>query len=414
MLINRFAGVLLNLLINIPLLLVQTLLVLLFFVDDLLAGQYKAALLTLLRTPLNILKMLFTTLPHIMIAGWGIGVTGFFEFSFARIRTYWIDFYNTDANYFSALFSADSVDFYKGKYIGAVAHKFQLLFYPSYFLDFYKNYHHSPHSPVVMLEANQLYDLLDEKYGAQTKARLAQIPAEMEAFLNSQTSAPEDLTVTYARNSLKQLQTGVLSNSHNLKIKENHHLFISAINVVYLLWTTIQEHPNTPARKLALKQLLLTYMANIQRNLSTSPNSLDLEECGVGTINSLLGIAKAIDPAQFTLKLSKTDSWMTIRTLLNQKMNDDYQYRVNMKESYVRKIRETNPNSAPPPSKLMDPPPKKEFVESRRLSLQYYGRFLNNTPQGMALTGVDHLPDDAMDDLTNTVLEEWSHNGPSC
>lgn len=95
-------------------------------------------------------------------------------------------------------------------------------------------------------------------------------------------------------------------------------------------------------------------------------------------------------------------------------MNDDYQSRVNMKEIYIRKIRETNPNSTPPPSKLMDPPPRTEFVESRRLSLQYYGRFLNNTPQGMALTGVDHLPDDAMDDLTNTVLEEWSHNGPSC
>lgn len=86
--LNRIAGIFIYLLAYTPLLLIQTGLVLLMFIDKIIAGDYLGAVKTLLFSPFKVLTMLFISMIHIATAGWGKGFTGFFDFSFSQTKTY--------------------------------------------------------------------------------------------------------------------------------------------------------------------------------------------------------------------------------------------------------------------------------------------------------------------------------------
>lgn len=415
--LNRIAGIFIYLLAYTPLLLIQTGLVLLMFIDKVIAGEYLGAVKTLLFSPFKVLTMLYMSITHIVVAGWGKGFTGFFDFSFARIKTYWIDFYNTDPKYFSAIFHRSGLDFYTGDYVGAVAHKVSLLFFPSYFFDFYKNYEYSPHNPVVTYTANNLYDLVDKNYGKKTRNRINQIPQEIELFLNDQaTASPNDQTFTHALSCLKQLRTGLLTQVHDLKTNSAHNVTKTPINVLCLVWIVIQDYRFAPTQELKLKKLVATYLANMQRNLSTSDSALDLEECGTGMINSFLEILKAVDAKRFTLQLPKTDSWGKIKTLLKERMDQQYYIEKNAHSWAIDLIQKHLPRTEATPQVLetrqLNPTQEEEkkatFIKDRRSMLGYYGRFLNSTPQGRRITGLGHLDDAGLDTTVDTVLEEWN------
>ena len=419
MLLNRVAGILLYLIIYSPLLLIQTLLVALLFVDKLIEGKYRAAAAELLYSPIKILTMLVQSLLHIVVSGWGVGFTGFFDLSFARIKTYWTDFYNTDARYFSALFFQKDIALYEGPYVGALAHKLSLLFYASYYFGLYKNYHLSPHSPIVTLTANELYDLVDQHYGKKAKDRLKIIPREIESFLTElQTTIidPEDMTVLYAQNCLQQIQTGFLNQApaHDLKTSSKHYQPKTPFNTLCLVWTVIHEYRLSSYQTLQLKKLTANYLANLQRNLSASSTALDLEECSTGMINSFLEVLKAVDPQKFTLQLSKTDSWTTVKTLLQERMDQQYYTQKNAQD-FVNQVVQKHisvslpPTTSPRQTITSHEKEKEKFISEHGAALKYYGRFLISTPQGKAITGLGALDENGVDAVTDEVLGSWDY-----
>lgn len=300
-----------------------------------------------------------------------------------------------------------------------MAHKVSLLFFASYFFDFYKNYQYSPHNPVVTYTANNLYDLVDKHYGKKTQNRLNRIPQEIELFLNDQaTVSSDDPTFIHALSCLKQLRTGLLAQVHDLKTNSAHNVTKTPINVLCLVWTVIHGYRFAPAQELKLKKLVATYLANMQRNLSTSDSALDLEECGTGMINSFLEILKAVDADRFTLQLPKTDSWGKIKTLLKEKMAQQYYVEKSTKAMglnlVLKQLPESNRTTAVRQQLEAQITPtqnaekKAEFINSRRSMLTYYGRFLNNTTQGRTITGLGHLDDAGVDTTVDTVLDEWN------
>ena len=414
--LNRIAGIFIYLLAYTPLLLIQTGLVLLMFIDKIIARDYLGAVKTLLFSPFKVLAMLFTSIALIVVAGWGKGFTGFFDFSFAGIKTYWTDFYNTEPKYFSAVLDSSGLDFYTGDYVGAMAHKLSLLFFASYYFDFYKNYQYSPHNPVVTYTANNLYDLVDKHYGKKTKNHVYQIPQEIALFLNDQvTASSDDPTFILALSCLKQLQTGLLAQVHDLKTNSAHNISKTPMNVLCLVWTVIHDYRFSPEQEMKLKKLVATYLANMRRNLSASDNALDLEECGTGMINSFLEILKAVDAQRFTLQLPKTDSWGKIKTLLKEKMDQQY-YVEKSAQSWAHDLvqkqlpRRVTIRQALETRQLNSTQEEKRatFIKARRSMLSYYGRFLNNTPQGRTTTGLGHLDDAGVDTTVEAVLEEWN------
>lgn len=402
------AGVLVNLIIYIPLFLLQSVLVFLFFIDNIIAGDFLGAFKQFILSPIKIVKMLFNSITLVITSGWGTGLTGLFDVSFQRIKTYWIDFYNTDANYFSSVFYSSHLDFYQGKYIGAFAHKISLLFFATFYFDLYKNYNHCPHNPVVTLTANQLYDLIDMQYGEYTKNNLSNIYNEIKTFLESQTPETQsDATFALALKSLNQMKTGFTINAHDLKISAQHNLLKTPINTLSLVWTVIHSQAVSNQKKWELRKFLATYMANLQRNLSASTNSPDLEECGTGYINTFLEFLKVVNPLQYSIQLSQTESWSVMKTLLNERLNQKYYVKENamvMAKELLKK------NLTQPTTVQLNADPEKEkqnFITSHRLSLHYYARFLNNTPQGQALTGLAHLDDAGVDTTSEEVLNNW-------
>ena len=402
--LNRFMGAVLNFIFYTPLLLLQSVLVFLLFIDKIIAGEYRAALLELVWSPVKILQMLLFSSQLVISSGWGSGFTGLFDFSFARMTTYWNDFYHTDANYFSSLFCQLHIDMYQGHYIGVLAHKMSLLFFASYFLDLYKNYNYSPHNPRITYSVNQIYDIIDRQYGLHTKEKLTDIYQNIKQFLHNQTPVTnEDQTYILACRSLEHMKTGVLINAHDYKSSVNHALEKTPFNTLCLVWTVLECRNISPERKLQLKAVLATYLANLQRNLSASENALDLEECGTGFIGTLLDFLKVIDPKEFDIQLPQTESWSVMQGLLNERLNQKHYLKVNadlMAERITKRPLPTNP--AENPAKK-----REDFIKENRLALRYYARFLNNTPQGQATTGFGHLDDAGVDETTNYVLDNW-------
>ena len=52
---------------------------------------------------------------------------------------------------------------------------------------------------------------------------------------------------------------------------------------------------------------------------------------------------------------------------------------------------------------------KEKFISEHGAALKYYGRFLNSTPQGKAITGLGALDENGVDAVTDEVLSSWDY-----
>lgn len=412
---NRLAGSLIYVIVYSPLIVLQTGLFFLLFIDKLIVGDFRGAFKALVLSPFQVFKMLFYAIALISMAGWQTGITGILGTNFTQIKAYFSDFYQTESRYFYAVQFSDYLGMYTGNYVGALASKLSLLYFPAAFFDFYKNYGYSPHNPALTLAANELYDVADREYGAKTKERLPTIKTEIEEYLISQQAAAtnhEDRTYVLALACFHHLDKNFFSHIHDLNMKAEHNLVKSPLHVLSLVWQVIDDcYSDQPEQKAHYQALVATYLGNLQRGQSANTQAMDNPECGTGLINSLLGILTALDPRRFALQPSRTESWGKIQELLQEKMNQKYYAKRSAEtasEQYMahhnlhRPVPQPNENEENACAKA-----KQEFIDSNRSGLKYFALFLNNTPQGRAITGLPELDNEGVIATADEVLANW-------